>query len=78
MRLLGFERVQLAPGESHRVTIAVDPRLHGRYDGADGFSGQWRIDEGTYRVAVGRSALDLDVEAEVVLQERTFRIVTHR
>jgi beta-glucosidase len=28
MRLLGFERVQLRPGESRRVTVTADPRLH--------------------------------------------------
>jgi beta-glucosidase len=33
MRLLGFERVELAPGESHKVTLAADPRLLARFDG---------------------------------------------
>lgn len=56
MRLLGFERVELAPGEARRVTLTADPRLLARFDGAQG---QWRIDEGPYQLALGRSASDL-------------------
>ena len=52
-RLLGFERVDLAPGESRRITITADPRVIARFDqGAVG----WRIDEGEHRVMIGRSA----------------------
>ncbi len=55
MRLLGFERVRLRPGESPRVTVTADPRLLGKFEaGAD----QWRISNGTYRVAPGTSAND--------------------
>ena len=50
VRLLGFERVELAAGESRQVTIAAEPRLLGRFDGG------WVIDEGSYRVAVARAA----------------------
>jgi beta-glucosidase len=32
MRLLGFERVELQPGESHRITVTADPRLLARFD----------------------------------------------
>jgi beta-glucosidase len=69
MRLLGFERVELAPGESRAVTIAADPRLLARFD-AD--AGQWRIAGGTHRVALGRAADDLVLAAEVELSERRF------
>jgi beta-glucosidase len=51
MRLLGFERVELEPGETRRVTLTVDRRLLGCFDVA---AGQWRIDEGAYTVALGR------------------------
>src|SRR5262249_16391242 len=54
MRLLGFERVELKPGESRTVTVAADPRLLARFDGKNGL-GLWRISEGTYRVALGKS-----------------------
>src|SRR5690606_13097658 len=40
MRLLGFERVELGPGETRRVSIEADPRLLARFDGK---SGKWRI-----------------------------------
>jgi beta-glucosidase len=44
MRLLGFERVELRPGESRRVTMTADPRLLARFDAG---TGRWRITEGT-------------------------------
>jgi len=34
LRLLGFERVALKPGESRRVTLSADRRLLGLFDGA--------------------------------------------
>ncbi|MGH3557779.1 MAG: fibronectin type III-like domain-contianing protein, partial [Mycobacterium sp.] len=69
LRLLGFERVELEPAESRRVTIVADPRLLARYDGA---AGSWRIAEGSYAVAVGASAVALDLTAEVELAGRVF------
>ena len=35
LRLLGFERVALKPGESRRVTLSADRRLLGLFDGAE-------------------------------------------
>lgn len=64
MRLLGFERVELQPGESRQVTITADPRLPARFDGPDGITGSWRIAEGTYKVAVGKSARDMVLTAD--------------
>jgi beta-glucosidase len=55
-RLLGFERVELAPGESREVTLTADPRLLARFDGA---ANQWRIRDGIHEVALGKSAGDL-------------------
>lgn len=68
-RLLGFERVHLQPGESHRVTLNAEPRLLARFDGT---AGKWRIAEGTYKVAVGRSANSLDLTAETALTSALF------
>jgi beta-glucosidase len=67
LRLLGFERVELEPGESCRVTIAADPRLLARYEG-----GCWRIEPGGYEVAVGSSAVSPRLTAEVRLAGRAF------
>jgi beta-glucosidase len=71
MRLLGFERVELKPGESRTVTVAADPRLLARFDGKNGL-GQWRIADGTYRVALGKSAGELVHTAEAPLTGRVF------
>jgi beta-glucosidase len=48
LRLLGFERVELAPGESQHVTITADPRL---------------VPSGPRRFAVGRSAVEIVLTA---------------
>jgi beta-glucosidase len=71
MRLLGFERVELAPGASRTVTITADPRLLARFDGKNGL-GQWRIAAGAYRVALARSASDVISTAEASLAARVF------
>jgi beta-glucosidase len=68
-RLLGFERVEVAPGETRRVTITAEPRLLARFD--DG-AGQWVIDEGEHRVAVGRSAETLVLSGGAALTGRAF------
>ncbi len=67
MRLLGFQRVDLEPGQSHRVRVEADPRLLARY--ADG---TWHIAQGRHTVAVGASAVTLALAAEVELAGRTF------
>jgi beta-glucosidase len=69
LRLLGFERVELEPGATRRVTIEADPRLLARYDGG---AGRWRIEPGGYAVAVGASAVALRLTAGVDLAGRTF------
>jgi beta-glucosidase len=69
MRLLGFERVQLQPGESRSVTVVADPRLLARFDGT---AGQWAIAEGTHQIALARSANDPVLTAEATLKEALF------
>jgi beta-glucosidase len=72
LRLLGFQRVELQPGESRQVTITADPRLLARFEGPDGIDGSWRIAGGTYRVAAGRSAGDFVLTADAVMTARQF------
>src|SRR3546814_13967823 len=53
MRLAGFRRVTLGPGETRRVVFVAEPRVVADYDIA--LPG-WRIAGGAYRVAVGHDA----------------------
>ncbi len=69
MRLLGFERIELEPGETRRVTIKADPRLLARFDGK---TGKWHIADGVHQVAVGKSAGDLVLTGQVQLSARQF------
>jgi beta-glucosidase len=69
LRLLGFERVELAPGATCRVTLRADPRLLARYDGS---VGSWRITPGDYTAAVGTSAITMQLTSTVELTGRTF------
>jgi beta-glucosidase len=69
MRLLGFERVELQPGESRHISVTADPRLLARFDGD---AGQWRISHGRHRVELGKSAGDLMLAATATLSSRLF------
>jgi beta-glucosidase len=69
MRLLGFERVELEPGESRTVTVTADPRLLARFDAQ---AGRWHIAQGSHQIAVGKAADDLVLTAEAALDERLF------
>jgi beta-glucosidase len=55
LRLIGFSRVTLAPGETKHVSVTADPRLLAHFDSA---AHGWRIEAGTYRIVVGRFAGD--------------------
>lgn len=69
MRLLGFERVVLKPGETREVKLVVDPRLLARFDRR---ASQWRITAGAYEIALGRSAGEPVLTGHVMLEERLF------
>lgn len=65
-RLVGWERITLAPGRSRTVEVEIDP------DSPDHpfsyWSGRWRIPSGVFKVSVGRSAGDIeDSEPALVL-----------
>ena len=69
LRLLGFDRVELEPGESRRVTLSADPRLLARFEGT---TSQWHLAGGTYRIALAKSAGQPVLSAEMALSERRF------
>jgi len=51
LRLVGFGRVELAPGESRKVSVRLDPRLL-----ADWKDGHWSIPAGAFTFALGDNA----------------------
>ena len=69
VRLLGFERVELRPGESSSVKITVDPRLLAHFDNS---AGQWRIAKGNYKIALGKAADAFVSSADVIMSAKLF------
>jgi beta-glucosidase len=53
LRLAGYQKVDLAPGETKRVTLSVEPRILADYDTV---KPGWTIAAGTYPLYVGRNA----------------------
>ncbi|WP_277983308.1 beta-glucosidase [Sphingomonas faeni] len=70
VRLVGFDKVTLAPGESRRIQMRVDPRLIARFDSR---AGSWRVAAGTYRLAIGRDAVTPILHADIALAQKVFR-----
>jgi beta-glucosidase len=68
-RLLGFERVELKPGESRRIAITADPRLLARFDST---TGTWKIASGKYTIAAGKDSQTFSATADTELQARAF------
>jgi beta-glucosidase len=68
LRLIGWEKVHLAPGERKHVSVQADPRLLARFDA---HANVWKIAAGEYRVTVGESATApaLQGVANLVAQE---------
>ncbi|HRP57468.1 beta-glucosidase [Agriterribacter sp.] len=69
MRLLGFERTELAPGESKQVTLTADPRLLAHFDWE---KQKWQIKAGIYEIALGKSAVELQLHSSVKLAAQLF------
>lgn len=53
IRLIGFQKVTLQPGESRRIRIEAEPKAMASFDTADK---QWKIAEGRYELQLSRSA----------------------
>ncbi len=65
LRLAGWTRIDLAPGEERRVTIPVDPRLLATFDEA---ARRWRIAGGRYRMTAGLDVARRDLAASFALE----------
>lgn len=63
IRLVGFDKVTLQPGEQRRIRIEAEPKTLADFDPA---SRQWKIAAGTYQVQLSRNAAEplqvLDVQ----------------
>ena len=61
-RLIGWARVEIAPGESKQVSIPVSRDRFTVYDEA---SDSWKLVRGNYVIRVGSSSQDLPLEKAV-------------
>jgi len=68
LRLIGFQRVLLAPGESRTVQLTVDPRLLARFDER---AKHWQVAAGAYDVGVGSSAVQQSLHISTHLPGQT-------
>lgn len=66
-RLVGFERVELEPGESQTVTVDIDPRLLAEWNETG-----WTIFDGDYGFALGEDAERLGPVVKVAVQGRSW------
>ncbi len=68
LRLVGWARVDLKPGESRRVTVSIDPRLLATFDEA---ARRWRIRPGAYQLTAGFDSEQRPRVASFELQSAT-------
>jgi len=65
LRLVGWDRTGLKPGEDRRVTVSIDPRLLASFDEA---ARRWRIEPGAYRLTAGFDSGRRELAASFELQ----------
>jgi beta-glucosidase len=64
-RLVGWERIELAPGESKTVTVAVDPRVMSIFDEQ---TNAWSLLPGSYKIFAGPSSGETPLNASFQVQ----------
>jgi beta-glucosidase len=67
LRLLGWSKQLLQPGESRHVTLTADPRLLADYEPA---LHKWHVAAGAMTVAVGANAGDLKLSGSAAVDDR--------
>jgi beta-glucosidase len=72
IRLVGWSRVMLDPGETQRVTLTIDPRLLAHFDIV---AGEWEIAPGRYVIEAGANARDLSLKTEFSLTALRFKSI---
>ncbi len=66
IQLKGFERVEVAAGESRRVTFSFDPELISLYNNQVE-ENPWRVVPGEYKIKIGSSSSDIRLAAPLTL-----------
>jgi len=64
-RLVGFAKVQLAPGESKEVSVSIDPKYLSIFDVE---KNAWKLVPGSYTIEVGGSSKALDLSRKIELK----------
>jgi beta-glucosidase len=62
--LKGFQRVELAPGETRHLSVPLDARSFAYYDVV---SQRWRAEPGKYGIEIARSVENVQLRGELVL-----------
>ncbi len=65
-RLVGFSKVELAPGEQKHVRLQVDPRLLAQFETS---RQRWHVKAGAYEFRLGATSADLELTAAATLTE---------
>jgi len=69
-RLIGWDKIVLAPGDARIVSLTVDPRLLAHFDLR---AHAWRVAGASYGVAVGASAEDPKLEGSASVTAATIK-----
>ena len=64
-RLVGWQRIELAPGETRAVTVAVDPRVISIFDEQ---TNAWSLLPGAYKIFAGPSSSETPLNATLQIQ----------
>ncbi len=64
-RLVGWQRIELAPGESKTVTVAADPRVMSIFDEQ---KNAWSLLPGAYNIFAGPSSSETPLKATLQIQ----------
>ena len=71
--LKGFEKVELAPGETKTVTFTLDKRAFAYWNTQ---LHDWHVETGEFRILIGKSSRDIQLEAAVTV-ESTVKVPVH-
>jgi beta-glucosidase len=65
LRLVGWDRVDLKPGQQRQVDVSIDPRLLATFNDA---ARRWRIQGGAYKLTAGFDSQRRELTANFELQ----------